>query len=551
MRYLFAVCLVLLGAEASATVMPVGIPSPDWDIDATVLSEHGDDDYATHWIDSTSGSCTDTSNPAGTEATPRCTIPSLAALSPGDVVRICGGPYTGSTISVAGDGSSTDPIFIRGCSNESRTEMRRGFRISTAADYIYFEHFSFTTLNEALITATPSTNVIINRIVIRDNDGTGLGTANGGSAMTCANDSFDDSVSHCVFLRNTLHDFGDWTAASENDLHCFTAGSRTTHMWFLYNTAYHCSGDGVQVGHTGLGRNYVNHIFIGGNTFYANGENGIDIKQIHDFVISSNEIYGPHGTIDSNQCMVLHYGNTSGLGPYGGWILNNYLHDCRVGIATSGNLDTEPLCFIGNLFANLADNASDGGGVVAIAHSNTGGGAHRIYHNTFVNITDAGGGTAIVQTSSLTTLALGGNIVSNVTTRHLNVGSVGNIPTATAATELYYQGGGNIEVIWRGSTYTSASAWDSAVADVTGALQADPLFTGASDFTLQASSPAINAGVDMSSIETEFQTYFGTSLLFDIDGNARPNGVWDIGAYEYTEQAPAGTRPPFLIRPGD
>ena len=51
------------------------------------------------------------------------------------------------------------------------------------------------------------------------------------------------------------------------------------------------------------------------------------------------------------------------------------------------------------------------------------------------------------------------------------------------------------------------------------------------DYRLQVGSPAIDAGLDMSSVATTFRTAFGTSLLTDRAGTPRPNGVWDIGAY--------------------
>ena len=58
-------------------------------------------------------------------------------------------------------------------------------------------------------------------------------------------------------------------------------------------------------------------------------------------------------------------------------------------------------------------------------------------------------------------------------------------------------------------------AWDP------GCINADPAFAGASDYHLQASSPAVDAGVT-------------TSAVRDHDGVPRPQGTaFDIGAYEY------------------
>jgi hypothetical protein len=52
-------------------------------------------------------------------------------------------------------------------------------------------------------------------------------------------------------------------------------------------------------------------------------------------------------------------------------------------------------------------------------------------------------------------------------------------------------------------------------------IEADPLFVGSGDYHLQASSPAIDAGIT-------------STATVDRDGNARPSGDgYDIGAYEY------------------
>jgi hypothetical protein len=61
-------------------------------------------------------------------------------------------------------------------------------------------------------------------------------------------------------------------------------------------------------------------------------------------------------------------------------------------------------------------------------------------------------------------------------------------------------------------------------------IDADPLYTSATDLTLQLGSPAINAGKDLSAY-----TGFDASWPTDKLGVSRPTGLWDIGAYEYVE----------------
>lgn len=58
---------------------------------------------------------------------------------------------------------------------------------------------------------------------------------------------------------------------------------------------------------------------------------------------------------------------------------------------------------------------------------------------------------------------------------------------------------------------------------------ADPLFTGAADFTLQSGSPAINTGFDASAY-----TNMGSGWGYDKNGVDR-GSAWDIGAYEWQD----------------
>ena len=66
----------------------------------------------------------------------------------------------------------------------------------------------------------------------------------------------------------------------------------------------------------------------------------------------------------------------------------------------------------------------------------------------------------------------------------------------------------------------------------------NPLFVnvGASNFHLQASSPAINTGITISQVTTDF------------DGLSRPQGsAYDIGAFEFSQGAPPPAPPTYVF----
>jgi hypothetical protein len=73
---------------------------------------------------------------------------------------------------------------------------------------------------------------------------------------------------------------------------------------------------------------------------------------------------------------------------------------------------------------------------------------------------------------------------------------------------------------WNNEVKTTFALWKSASSYDAAGVNSDPLFVSVSDFRLQSSSPAINAGANI-------------GLTTDYSGNPIV-GVPDIGAYEYT-----------------
>jgi hypothetical protein len=88
------------------------------------------------------------------------------------------------------------------------------------------------------------------------------------------------------------------------------------------------------------------------------------------------------------------------------------------------------------------------------------------------------------------------------------------ITSLTNSNNIVYLNGNSNDI----RLYSGASVTSYTVADT---LKRDPVFISTSNFRLQASSPAINAGTDV-------------SLTSDYDGNTVPVGSFpDIGAFEY------------------
>jgi hypothetical protein len=117
-----------------------------------------------------------------------------------------------------------------------------------------------------------------------------------------------------------------------------------------------------------------------------------------------------------------------------------------------------------------------------------------------------------------------------------------NLSTVQMDSNLW---GANMKWQWGGTGTTSSFAtWKSNVqGNVPGGEAAslsvgDPLFVSSTDLRLQSSSPAKDAGVDLSSL----------GFSSDSEGHTRPQGArWDIGSDEFGGGGPSPPSPPILL----
>jgi hypothetical protein len=508
-------------STTSAASSYTGIPAPPFGVNETVANLFGDTDYYTHWVDSTAGNCSDAGN--GTPSVPRCNLPTISSAAAGTVVQVRGGPYTlSANYTVGGTGTAANPVVLRGPTYAGRITINtNGTRsLVQSGSYSIVENVKLTNGDQDMVLLSGD------HVVFRDSEVVGTNTTVdlAGCGICPA------SSSYAVVFRNLVHDLGDWTQPTDinSDLHCLGVSSNHTFTWYLANEVYHCGGDGLGNGHDA---NHTTHDFyVGGNNIHDNRENAIDLKEVHNFIISENTL---HDQLDVDSAegalVVIHYGPTTGDGPYNAWIINNLLYNAVYGIVSTNVQDvgTYPgSWWIGNVVYNMS----------AIGlNPDRGGGTLRLYHNT---VEGSAGGIQSGGNSATNVILEHGNIVSNLSGIgaggfHFEVFNSTVRANSEVSHELYYQNGSDLGISW-GATYTSVASWIAGTVVGDNSLQADPLFTNAAsrDYTLQAGSPAINAGYDMSTVAATFTAAFGTSLLFDRAHTPRPNGVWDMGAYE-------------------
>jgi hypothetical protein len=284
---------------------------------------------------------------------------------------------------------------------------------------------------------------------------------------------------------------------SSGDRHGIQASGGTNYNWILDNHIHHNSGDGIQFCHGCIGSgNGPAYVYIGRNHIHDDHENALDIKETRGpVIVSENDMHGYANTATSN-------GETVRINDEGSqgeiWLLYNKLYDAGGNCISPSGSDSgsnDTLWIIGNqLWA---------------CDSGVASGASHIVNNTVYNTSGGISGSGAVEVRN--------NIV-------MNGGSIGSGASACSH-----------------NLVSGASAPNSCSSTVS----ANPLLVNVAvgNFHLTLSSPARDAGT-LSSVYQTFQSKFGLSIAVDRDGVARPQGAWDIGAYEYS----TGVTPPAAPR---
>jgi hypothetical protein len=552
MRRLVLFLLVCVTAVSHAA-MPRYIPEPDWDWDATVAEVYGSDGYYTHWIDNTHPSATDADNPNGSPTTPRETLPDMSALAAGSVVQVRGGPYVLSGLLVINGsaGTAEAPIFIRGESDSAQVELQNqptgDQRITITGRYVNFMFFHMTGRDNPLTIANTD------HVTVRHNTITGTGTTvqGNGAVISAA------GATNIVRAYNTITQCGDWDATTENDMHALSIGSNQTYCWDVYNTVSYIGGDAVGNGH---GANHTSHhLYIGGNHFHHCRENPIDLKEVHNIIISENvmhDVVPAPGSPSSapGEAVVLHYGPDSGQGPWAVWVLNNLIYSARMGIISTSLWSqsgaaaaSNPLTYEGSptlgtawIIGNIVYSGESG-------LTARGGGIIKLYNNTVDAMTEEAFGSS--STSSSMFLDFRNNMATDAGSHFSMEGSSSTVRGQTTATHfLLWQPTGSVSITWS-STYSSVAAWIAATVAGDSSIESDPLFvnTAGHNYALQASSQARDAGYDWRSAATSaYNADFGTSLTDSMwaDRNSVAfDSAPDLGALQYDSPATPPTAP--------
>jgi parallel beta helix pectate lyase-like protein/fibronectin type III domain protein len=506
-------------ALAQTWTPPIGIPAPSFGIVEKAPASPSPWTVPTtgfYYVDWSSPAATDLSNPLGTPAKPRETIPTT--LPAGAVVELHGTydyPHE-SPRTIVANGTATAPVYIRGASASAKPLIRRGWEVK--GNYIILENLEFGPDGQAntgfLVFLSPINHAALRHSHLHGNlDSGGIGVGSWDGALN----------QNVVIWDNNIHDNGDVNATFDQDVMGIHVGIRVSNLWVVDNQLYRNSGDGIQINAGSPGAiNTTHHIYVGRNTAYSNKQTGFWVKHATDVIFSQNVCHSHRlGNSSNGQCMGFQYA------PNYIWFLFNTISNSDYGIAAQSDDDgvgTESF-FIGNVIYNIypssgnndPGNAWAGAGIMLAGSTN-----RRVLHNTMydvnagVNVPASGG-----------TLEVRDNIISRVAKDHLFVQN----PTLAAGTVFNHNIlEGDPRVRMGGSQQHLTTAQLTAMQS----FGVDPLFVNpaGADFHVQAASKAVDTG-DLPSAYTTFQQRYGLSIAKDAEGRALPSGpAPDIGAYE-------------------
>ena len=547
---------------------PIGIPAPFFGIDQVhtdyagstyvaggfIYRDAGNGPYS-HYIDNTSGSCTDTANTYGTETIPRCIIPT--SIPTGSVVELHGGPYSALDLSGGILGTAQAPIFIRGYDRNNKTVLTgRGISFNNTviienASYLILENLicdgsglDGATGSSAFSIKSPSDHISIRYSEMRNYpmpdfcpllDRACWYSAVNGSGTSSATYEADPLArsSYIVWYNNYIHDNSIYPLAYETGRHGIMVESGSENIWILDNKIERSGDDGVQVFHYAGGEHgpSARNIYIGRNEVNDMGENAFDIKQSYDVVMSENKIWGFRktdqlGAGSDGSAIVLNNDDPSDRL----WVINNEIFDSNLGIRSNsiGNV-----YLTGNIIRDIVryPRAPD---PTALNTSGCGIAGSRsaelnIAHNTF-NAIDAG----ICLGYTAGPIYVENNLISDLNEEIIGYAIAYYSGLLTAYNNLINSTNGNNRLF--------------KVVCSNCLIGQNPLFTDVNNnnFHLLAGSPAIGAGTTTSNIFEDFETLYGFSIAYDYDGNPRPAGAWTLGAFEYVSDPTSPSSPTGL-----
>lgn len=521
----------------------VGIPDPlaTLGYDAINTPEPADpgawptaESVGDYYIDSNHGSATDSSNTYGYPNKPRLTIPTSLTINGGKKIVVAGDgeSYSGGPITCTGSASDSpgDQAWVVGRSVvdigvEARKPILDDRRIILGSNYMILDGLKVAHQDNSSSLIAMNQFCTAREFVIQGT-GADIGGANGSGIGLSSN---------TVLYNGLVYDLGNKDTTNAGDYHAMKPGNTISNTWMLEMIAHSCQGDGIQIGEAaGNAAATANH-YIGGGLFYDMKENGIDIKDATDVIMSGPHVhtmgFNPSG--DSGPGIVLH-DDADWV-----WLLGVLINNCNIGFINSGGSNNTYI--LDSIIRDCNQTGGTGGPTQRTGTGVSFQAAEVALHNSTLHNNRKS--LELVVGSSGADTYISNNIFSDRQTAepvtNWDIGFANSGDEAAAYSDYnMFDGTIGMRGMDENNNYQdSLSAWQAATTHDDNSSEDDPLFTneGDNNFTLQSGSPALAAGdPSKPAAYAAFNSRYGISVEFDFNGNARPaNGTdWDLGAHQ-------------------
>jgi len=287
---------------------------------------------------------------------------------------------------------------------------------------------------------------------------------------------------------------------------------------------------GIVIG--GIGSSVSSNNIIRNSTAYGNGQDGIGIDNDSADDLIENFVAYENGRLVDDGTGIKTFG-------VGTTIRYSVSYNNNLNFSTGHGFQSDVGAATTTYEYNIAYGNANGG------ISFTGNG-HKIYNNSIYDNHNRnfGGGINTFGSGTFTNIEIKNNIIYNngqsgVPGSRYQLYDAGRLNDTSNQIDynLYYDTESHNNLLrFNGVTYATVAAFAVATTHEDHGIESDPLFTNASgnDFTLQSTSPAIDAGTNLGST---YQLGLSPSSTWPsgvLTLNQNSNGLgWEIGAYAY------------------
>jgi len=361
---------------------PISLETPSW--------VNGPKQY---YVDS-SINCDDTNNSGrGSETSPRCTLPNVAKngswqLEAGSQVFIKGNGATygnqGDIVEMRLEGTAAEPVWVIGINDPSTPRWTN----QPLMDYERFQsgpggtvthtifhnlHFHSDTDDFRGAFESSDGGDLHEYITLRHLSCSGSGLKNiGGVESKQSRRCFrvqasENNPIRFVFLYDLdIFGLGRWVDDfdTDKDMHGLQLQGPVYYYWLMNSRVYHNQGDSIQCSNSNIfdfkHSTRPHYVYIGGNEFYENYENGYDSKGCYHVIFSENYVHDFYNAIKpaNSTAITTAQDGESYLGDNFAWFVNNRLENVGDAFFYKGTEDDAFSSILGNIAVNITGNAA-------------------------------------------------------------------------------------------------------------------------------------------------------------------------------------------------